>query len=610
MPEKSNTVRARLGRLRRRLVRPLRPSKNSRGSSPKGVAPSPTAKPERSDPLAGYVSVLPPGPDRLVVVLADKALRRRLKPWFTQFGADQLHVVSAESAPEWQLANTSITHHLGENDAQLHWHLKLLGPADVILDLTAGDLARHLAKFRKLFFHLKPGGAYVIDQSDRSGNAFVKATGSWLTKLFTAEERAEGGAPAPAVPAVDVESVRAIDTVVANRDLIVVTKRGRHLIKLRDQETNRIMAVRDREVDVDELESRPAGVLQSGATVISHHAEVEIPYLSTRLEYPALHLRHYSGPVAFSGSTLMYTEKSILPDSFRHHLEANPDNARLVSVSPTFGRIPDHEQPTDSLAGHYYQLDCAFSGHFGHLMTETVSRLWGWDRAKASLPELKALLRIYHPKARDPVLERRLFTAYGIDEDDIVWVDHPVMLESVVSATPMWHNQVPHYVHPQIVETYARLSDGLIDSEAPHYRKIFVSRASRSPRRTCRNADKVEAFFENQGFTIVYPETRDLGQQAAIFANAEVIAGFGGSALFNMVFARRLTTLIVLSHEAYTARNEHLFAALRDCTVHYFWSPPDIPHPENGWSQDAFYSDWEFDFNRNGADLEAVLADL
>lgn len=554
--------------------------------------------------MASYAGQLPSGSDRVVVVLAEKALRRRLVPWLTQFSGDRVHVISAESAPEWQLENTAITHHLGGNDAQLHWHLKLLGPADVILDLTAGDLAQHLALFRKLFFHLVPGGAYVIDQSDRRGNAFAPPTGAWLSALFAAESAASS----PKASGLDRETVAAVEGLSASRDLIVVSKRGRHQIKLRDSETNRIMAVRDREVEVTELETRPGGELVSDAVVISHEADVEIPHLQTRFTYPELHLRHYAGAVAFSGSTLMYTSKSILPDSFRHHLETSPDNARMINVSPTFGRVPDHEQPKDELPGHFYQLDCAFSGHFGHLMTETVSRLWGWDRAKQSLPELKAIFRIYHPKARDPVLERRLFTAYGIAESDIVWVDHPVLLESVVSATPMWHNQVPHYVHPAITDTYRRLSDGLIDWAAPTYEKIFVSRASRSPRRTCRNADKVEAFFESHGFTVVYPETLDLGQQAAVFARAEVIAGFGGSALFNLLFAQKLQTLIVLSHEAYTARNEHLFAALLNCTVHYFWSPPDIAHPAGGWSQDAFYSDWEFDFSRNRPALEDLLA--
>jgi hypothetical protein len=76
------------------------------------------------------------------------------------------------------------------------------------------------------------------------------------------------------------------------------------------------------------------------------------------------------------------------------------------------------------------------------------------------------------------------------------------------------------------------------------------------------------------------------------------------------MFARRLSTLIVLAHEAYTARNEHLFTTLLGGDVHYFWSGPDIAHPSGGWDQRAFYSDWEFDFERNRAPLDELVDTL
>jgi capsular polysaccharide biosynthesis protein len=88
--------------------------------------------------------------------------------------------------------------------------------------------------------------------------------------------------------------------------------------------------------------------------------------------------------------------------------------------------------------------------------------------------------------------------------------------------------------------------------------------------RACRNKQDVEQFFQSNGFTVVYPEDLELSQQAGIFANATVIAGFGGSAMFNMMYAEKMTTAIVLSHEAYTARNEHLFTSLLGGDVDYF----------------------------------------
>jgi hypothetical protein len=74
--------------------------------------------------------------------------------------------------------------------------------------------------------------------------------------------------------------------------------------------------------------------------------------------------------------------------------------------------------------------------------------------------------------------------------------------------------------------------------------------------------------------------------------------------------SKNLKTLILLGHEAYTARNEHLYSSLIGGPVHYFWSRPEVPHPVGGWSQRAFDSDWEFDFARNRKPLEELFDSL
>lgn len=541
-----------------------------------------------------------------MVVYANSALRRQVQPWLRRFKADQLYVISASSAPEWLLNDARAVHLVGESPREIHGHLKLLGPVDVMIDLTARDLAAQIDTWRRLMFHLRPGGAYVIDQSTTTGNAFGRTAGDWLAKLLAAEELESS----PGAPRRNSETIRAIGGVTLTRDLVLVTKREHHLLKLNDAETNRVLASREPGVRVEEMATKPGGMSPYGARMFSHFSAVDLVWPASPMRYPPLHLRHYRGRIGYAGNTLMFTENSVLPDSFRHHLGVNPDNPRMVNVSPSFARIPDNVQPREVLEGDFYQIDSAYSRHFGHVMTEVVSRLWGWDAAKDAMPGLKAVLRSNVPLALNPMFERKLFNAYGIDDADIVYLEDPVALESVVAATPMWHNSTPHYVHPDIRQTFDRLGDALIDPAAARYDKIFISRSSRSPRRTCRNVGAVEDFFAQRGFTVIYPETLPLGIQAGIFAQARVIAGFGGSAMFNVMFARSLQTLVLLSHEAYSARNEYLFTSLMDCEVHYFWSPPDIPHPKNGWSLDAFYSDWEFDFDRNGRELDEMLSSL
>ena len=401
----------------------------------------------------------------------------------------------------------------------------------------------------------------------------------------------------------------ATDDIVITRDLVITSKRLKHHVRLTDAETNHTLPVREPSITLTELRTVPAGEVVSSASAISHESAVPVD-LPLQMTYPALHLRRYNGHIAFAGSTLFYTDYTILPDSFRHHLAKTANNPQAKRISPTFARILAEAKPKETLDGEYYNLDSAYSGHFGHIMTEVVSRLWGWDQAKREMPELKGIMRLRRRDQREPVLERRLFTAYGIPEGDIVTVDRPVYLRSVTSATPMWHNHPPYYVHPDLAAVWRRLGATLIDPDAVTHDRIFVSRGGHLGHRACRNALEVERFFADRGFTVVHPERLDIGHQAAVFANASVIAGFGGSAMFNLMFAENVKTVILLSHEAYTARNEHLFTTLIGADVHYFWSPPDVPHPDEAWSIKAFYSPWEFDFARNRRPLEDVLDTL
>jgi capsular polysaccharide biosynthesis protein len=195
----------------------------------------------------------------------------------------------------------------------------------------------------------------------------------------------------------------------------------------------------------------------------------------------------------------------------------------------------------------------------------------------------------------------------------LVSVKRPVWLNTVVSAAPMWHNAPPYYVHPEIDQTWKRLTSGLLSRtptvESP--RRIFVSRRPGLARRPCHNTPEVEAYFESHGFVTVFPEEFSLAEQARLFSGAQVVAGFGGSGMFNVMHARRMRTLVVLTHDAYDARNEYLFASILGCEVHYLWSSPDRP-PRSQDDRDvqAVRSGWTFDFARNRSRLDEIMAAL
>lgn len=552
-------------------------------------------------PLRPYAALLPAKRNRLVVIVTDAKVKAKVQPYLREFRRDRVHVVSTAAAPEWRQARVRFEHHALGTLPEFHDLLATFGPVDVIVDLLPGAFDEYVQRWKTLFFHLEPGGAYAIDRRLVDGPS-RPAMRAWLKRIGDLADRDPGSKRS--------EDAEASAGYALFEQLVLVQKRHRHYLKLRDANVEQLLAAREPRVTVTALRTLPAGELESRAEVVSHGAAVPIPWLPKTMPYPPMHLRHYAGRIGFAGSSLMHTETTILPDSFRWHLEPNPRNPKIKNASPYFARIPKHLTPSVTLDGDYFHMDPNGVGHFGHFLTESIGRLWAWDEAKQRFPDLKAVYRIRDMAKADTRFERRLMMAYGIDAEDIVPVDRPVYLQSLVSATTMWHNAVPHYVHPALSEVWERISRNLVDPDAPTYERVFVSRSGQWWRRVCRNIAEVERFFESHGFTIIYPESLDLATQAAIFANTPVIAGFSGSAMFNVMHARHLKTFILLGHEAYTARNEHLYTSLIGGPVHYFWSAPDISHPVDGWKQAAFDSDWEFDFARNEKPLAELIASL
>ncbi|WP_345293410.1 glycosyltransferase family 61 protein [Isoptericola chiayiensis] len=535
-----------------------------------------------------------------VVVIADDLPPARLRTFLASYRDQELFVIAPAEHAEWGLDASRHRFLTFDDEESPGRHLERLGPVDRIVVVRSASAEVQAAMLRELLFHLSPEGLYVVALDPASEVTTTDEFGALLRTLA-----GDGGV----VPRDVRELRRAALRVRVGRRWIRVRKTGRHFLKLRDDSATRLLRSRGSRTKVDELVVAPGDTFRAGTEIVSHGASKELAGLATTVLTPPLHLRHYQGHVGLVSNALTLTDHEVLPDSFRHHLNRRPSNPRLVDADARFGRVPQRLMPRDDLGGSYYLLDSENSGHFGHLLTEVISRLWGWDRAKQDDPDLRAIFRIRYPQERDPALERTIFSAFGIAEEDIAWVDHPVRLESMYAATPMFHNSRPHYVHPGIRAIWQRIRDGLPVQDGPTWEKVFVSRRDTYGNRRCLNREEVEGYFSDAGFEVIYPEDFSLSRQAQVFSQARTIAGFGGSGMFNALFADRLETMIVLTHEAYTARNEALIALPLDVRLHYFWNAPEIAHPVGGWTREAYKSAWTFDLPRHRDELEQVLQD-
>lgn len=588
-------------------LRTRKPSSVNPGSNP------PSRPQQRPSLVRRYGSLLPGGPNRVVVLLADGPSDIRLTRLFKEFADDRVHVISPRLPSERSGDDRSATFHTGDGIPGISAAMKVVGATDLVIVLISAGGELHAKLWEELFFFVKAGGAYVALRESVTGSGGSEGLLTRLLETVALQDEAAADtdtqARVDATQALKTELAHSASRVVLDRGFFIVGKRHGHHLKVREAGANELLPARGGDTQLRVLASLPAGKFRSTTTVTTHPSSAPVHALQTTIRYPALHLREYTGRVGLVAQSLLITDDAVLPDSFRWHQARNPINPATVNANPDFVRVKPKDLPAEKLAGSYYLLDNSFFGHFGHLMTEVVSKLWGWDQAKEEFPDLKAIYRTRHNREERP-LGHRLFEAYGIAPEDIVRVDRPVWVDRMVGATPMWHNARPHYVHPDIAGVWDRLTKGVDPVTYDGAKKIFVSRQSHQPWRACRNAAEVEALFAAHGFDVVYPELLDLREQAGLFRDAEVVAGFGGSALFNMLYCEHLQMLIVVNHEAYTARNEHLYSLVKGCDVHYFWSDPDIDHPDGGWTREAFRSPWEFDFDRNRELLTDLLGSL
>lgn len=259
------------------------------------------------------------------------------------------------------------------------------------------------------------------------------------------------------------------------------------------------------------------------------------------------------------------------------------------------------------LTGAYFYLDSEARGHYGHATTEQLSRLWAWREAKAAEPGLKAMMfrgrRAFQP------YETALYGAAGIDPDDLVCLDNAtVTVERLYAATPMFSQ--PQYVHPDLPAAVWSPTGAALAAQGPdraYPARILVSR--RREKRACENGPEVEALFTTYGFEVIYPEDYSLTEQARIFREADVIAGYSGSGMFTTMFSGEPKHVILVQSESYTAKNEVMIAAALGHRLDIAWCVAEKPW-EAGWRREVFHSSYRFDHGREGVWLDRILAGL
>jgi capsular polysaccharide biosynthesis protein len=472
----------------------------------------------------------------------------------------------------------------------LHVALAAAGSFDAIFDVADGRAARS----REIFFHLQRGGVLVVVDARAEGAQAAEVAVAAVRSGLLADDVLDPD---------DLHLARAVDSVAVHGDHLVLTAnpRGRpYLAKLREEEVDAYLEATGGRVG-RVVAGRPGSVLTNPAPIVVSESESAMVYKTT-FEAPPLRLREYRRVECRVGQVLC-TDNVLLPDTYRHNFRTRLTNRFTVPTAPRFAQTKG-PQPED-LRGTWFYLDSGFRGHFGHAMTEQISRLWAWEEAKAAYPDLKALMLMGGPRTTVAEWEYRLFAAAGISREDLVLLDRPVRPERLLAATPAFSQ--PGYVHEAARDVYDRVGDDLA-AEAPardYPDRIFCSR--RHEKRSATNPAEVEEFFARRGFEIVYPEDHPLGEQVQMFRSATELAGFAGSAMFSMAFVREPKRVTLVSAETYSAQNEGLFAAMRGHQLNVAWCRPTLVRPDGTLIAKRLQAPFTFDDAREGEFLRRIL---
>ncbi|WP_262850207.1 glycosyltransferase family 61 protein [Mumia quercus] len=522
-----------------------------------------------------------------------RALEERPRQQILVCGGDDAEVLADLFRARWPKRGVVVTPG-GTQSLAEHTRLTAAGPFAVVVDLSSP--AEQPTTFLRTFPLLRRDATYVASVPEDAGTEGLPSLLAQLEAVRDGAEEETAGAPRGLAAAVSGWE---------RRDGLVVATTGRRFrSKIRESQVGNLLASRpDLGRVVAEL---PATTLVSRC---EYHDNASTPDPRIRPEYavPIHQLRTYHRPTCRRGQ-IVESHGVLLPDTYRHFPATRTTNTYVDEVLPDFATPKRLGGTPVDLPGAYFYLDSEWPGHYGHLMTEQISRLWAYDRARELEPDLKVLLTLQRGRKPQELLpfEVDILGAMGIEPRDVHVFDAPVRPERLYAATPMLSGS--YYVNPAITEVWDRIGRGLLEhaEERERPRRIFCSRRP-TLKRSCRNADEVERLFAEYGFEVIFPEEHSVPEQTALFRAADVVAGFAGSALFTLAFCDEPKKGIIISPEAYTARNEFFIAAARGHSLDVIWSRSEIEHPDGGWSAAAFGSGFTFDLDAEGADLRKVL---
>lgn len=333
----------------------------------------------------------------------------------------------------------------------------------------------------------------------------------------------------------------------------------------------------------------PKTSYQSGCKVTTNRDEFKhMAYMPSEMPVLEIGLREYNSVICIPGQ-IPVKNGFMLPEYQRRTMHLGHNNKNNKNNTKFYAE--DHERVTQTLPKHflkgtYLYLDNEYDSHFGHMLTEFISKLWAWEIFQEQYPNGKVIIGALSGEIYP--LVKHVLQAYGIPDERIIALNTPMIVEHLICPSQLY--QIGNYVSQEVAKTWDKLTAyflGQADENSPTYSKIFVSRRDKG--RACRNAQEVESLFSENGYQVVYPEDFGFAEQVKLFNAADEIAGFGGSATINAIFSKNNVRKIIIQSDTYSANNDYLISSVKKGELIICYCDAEIPY-KGYWSIQAFMS--------------------
>lgn len=243
---------------------------------------------------------------------------------------------------------------------------------------------------------------------------------------------------------------------------------------------------------------------------------------------------------------------------------------RGYRVSIPEPNLIDQVRDATRLGGEYLYLGWMIS-HYGHFLTESLSRFWYLAKHSISNDTKYLLHANFKTPDQFPIHVKAIFEQFDIPLENIVIATQPYLCDSLVVPAPSILLDLAVGRHGSDVWNY--LSDR-VEAETLQTNPLFLSRSRYKQGGADRsyNDEEVESIFRNHGFEILYPEEFSFTEQIRLFRHSRLIAGPVGSAMHNAAFMPKGSQLLILAPNSFLFKNDYLISLAKQHNLHYILS--------------------------------------